>query len=296
MNQGNSGIIFSNNNRMVVENIHNNHLSVDSSVRSEPSEPDRVDIGVLTVLREETYAMVELLRTGRSYTKHELDNGRRIHEAQFPQPDGRQVRVAVVQTTDRGQESSALAFADLCRRLRPRVIALMGVAGGVNPSVEVGDVVLADSVIFYDPRREALEGVRHRGTTRTIPVWVSRAVQDFLSSRPSPQLPIWAADGQDRSFRIHYGPIGSGSAVITAAESDLRDFLLLFNEKVLAVETEAAGVAQGFHEIAADYDGLRGWLVVRGISDHADHHKGHADHLMASRHGAATLAALLGFL
>lgn len=254
-----------------------------------------VDVGVLTVLREETYAIVEALRATAGYRKTEMAAGQRIHEAALVHGD-RTIRIAAMQTTDRGQSSAALAFNELCTLARPRYVALVGTAGGINRTVEIGDVVIADSVISYDPRRVARNGVWHRGATRPVPVTVSRAVQDFLSSRPEPTLSTRAPSGRSRPFRVHYGPVGSGEAVITDVHSHIREFLFRFNEKVLAVETEAAAVAQAYHESARHPKGLAGWLVVRGISDKANRHKGHRDHAMASRHAVQTLEALLPFL
>lgn len=100
-------------------------------------------------------------------------------------------------------------------------------------------------------------------------------------------------DGDGVPFRIHRGPIGSGSAVITDENSGTRAWLRTVNEKVLAVETEAAGLAQSFHE-SADRPAPFGWLTIRGISDEADVHKPTDDdyHDLAARHAAAVLMAL----
>jgi adenosylhomocysteine nucleosidase len=94
----------------------------------------------------------------------------------------------------------------------------------------------------------------------------------------------------------NYGPIGAGNAVVTDAGSEIRHWLRTFNERVLAVETESAGVAQSFHETVRQDTAPRGWLTVRGISDTADRHKGHAHHDLAARRAAEVMAMLLPHL
>ena len=65
------------------------------------------------------------------------------------------------------------------------------------------------------------------------------------------------------------GPIGSGEAVITDQNSPIRSYLTKYNEKIVAVETEAAGVAEAFYAQAGQIPPGHGWLAIRGISDRA---------------------------
>ncbi len=97
---------------------------------------------------------------------------------------------------------------------------------------------------------------------------------------------------------MHRGPIGSGNAVVTDADSYIRTWLQGVNENVLAVETEAAGAAQTFHEVAGWSATPYGWLTIRGISDAADEHKPPAGdhHALASRHAASVMITLAPYL
>jgi adenosylhomocysteine nucleosidase len=67
-----------------------------------------------------------------------------------------------------------------------------------------------------------------------------------------------------------------------------------YNEKVLAVDMEAGGLTQFCHETPPpDHPG---WLVIRGISDLADHTKTY-DHQHSAAHNAAiTLQHLIPYL
>jgi adenosylhomocysteine nucleosidase len=174
-------------------------------------------------------------------------------------------------------------------------VVLVGIAGGIHPSVSLGDVVVVQEVIYYDLRKETQAGVIRRGQTRPVPAVIRRAVNDFFSTHGEPYLVHSAdPDGTFRDYKALPGPIGSGEAVIAYKGSDIRRYLTAFNDKTLAVETEAGGIAEAFYE-TADEPGT-GWLAIRGISDHADADKDDAFHQVASWHAAATLIGLLPYL
>jgi adenosylhomocysteine nucleosidase len=152
-------------------------------------------------------------------------------------------------------------------------------------------VVISDQVIYYDARRETDDGPVRRGQDQATSAVLKHRLNDFeLAYGNTIPLP---AGGLVRFVR---GPIGSGDAVVTDASSDIRGYLRAYNEKTLAVETEAAGVARAFYEEIGHHDELRGWLTIRGISDRADHAKGHGYHELASQNAAAVLAGLISFL
>jgi adenosylhomocysteine nucleosidase len=117
-----------------------------------------------------------------------------------------------------------------------------------------------------------------------------RVNEFFLRNGPTISL------HSSESFGVFHGPIGSGAAVIANEDSDILDFLRRFNEKTLAVETEAGGVGQAFYEEIDSEQALAGWLTIRGISDLADRHIGHDRHQLASDHAAAVMDRLLPLL
>ncbi len=80
-------------------------------------------------------------------------------------------------------------------------------------------------------------------------------------------------------------------------DSEVRQWLSKVNDKVLALETEAAGFAQQFYESdlrvgehASDY------LVIRGISDHADVEKNDKWRVPATANAMRALKALLALI
>ncbi|MDG4793229.1 hypothetical protein [Micromonospora sp. WMMD1082] len=265
--------------------------------RTAPAAPDadraagrRADVAVLTVLREEMAAVVEVLSRASGHRVEQAYGGAAVHWATIA-AEGGPLRVVAAQTLEPGTHSALLAYRDLRQRFAPPLVLLVGIAGAVRADLEIGDVVLADEVIWYDSRRETENGPQRRGRIQATAPVLRRRVNDFLVRhgtvvRPEP----------GRGFLIHRGPIGSGNAVVTDAGSDIRSWLVGVHEKVLAVETEAGGLAQGFYEEIAGAQPARGWMTIRGISDRADRHKGHRDHELAARHAALVLERLLPYL
>ncbi|MEU8606930.1 hypothetical protein AB0C29_02865 [Actinoplanes sp. NPDC048791] len=244
------------------------------------------DVGVLTVLVQEIRAVREVLQGMHDFTERRLPEGPLAREAWIPAPGGQRVRIAAMQTLRPGTDSAALAYRVLVDEYNPSTVLLVGIAGGVGQNVHVGDVVISDEVIAYDARRETPQGVHHRGQAQSLAGPLAHRLNDFFTTTPAR---LQGYSGED--FQIHRGPIGSGNAVVTDAGSEIRWWLKTFNEKVLAVETEAAGVAQSFLE-RMGRDSPRGWLTIRGISDTADRHKGHQYHDLAAYNAAAVMAML----
>jgi adenosylhomocysteine nucleosidase len=269
-----------------------NRTAAASAGRAEREEVGAggADVGVLTVLAEECAAVVEVLRRHAGYSSEQLPGGQQVHRAVVP-AEGGGLRVVALRSLDRGTESAGEAYRCLVDTFAPRVVLLVGVAGGIGKGVGIGDVVIADQVIYYDARRETRAGPVHRGRTQPVAAVLLHRVNEFFNrhrgevTRPG--------GGQ---IRIHLGPIGTGNAVVTDARSDILSYLRKVNEKTLAVETEAGGVGQAFYERVDRTAAQRGWLTIRGISDLADKRKGHGHHREASEHAALVMEQLLPLL
>lgn len=271
-----------------VQNITYLPAPASAQDAGQPSGP-RADIGILTVLSVEMRAMVEVLRRHAGYRTEVLPDGSRAHEAQLG-PPGQQVAVATIQALAPGEHSAAAGYRRLRERYRPSVLLLVGIAGGIHPDVAIGDVVIGTQVIYYDARKETPTGTKHRGETKPAAAELRNRLNDFLLGGPD------IAVGPGATVRVHCGPIGSGDAVIAYADAEQRRYLADFNDKTLAVETEAAGFGQAVYEDVNRDGTLRGWLTVRGISDLADAHKHDGGHELAARNAAAVVERLVPYL
>lgn len=180
-----------------------------------------------------------------------------------------------------GKVAAATTATALIERFGVGRIVFTGVAGGLAPGVNVGDIVVADSFLQHDLDASPIF------PKYQVPLYgVDRFAADpALSAR----LAV-AAQLALPGVRLHRGLVVSGDRFVsTTAESKALQAAL---PQALAVEMEGAAIAQVCHDYGVAF------AAVRTISDRADD-AAHGDFLrfvreVASRHSAAIVNAFLG--
>ena len=199
-----------------------------------------------------------------------------------------------------GKVAAAVTATVLLERFGVRAIVFTGVAGGLAPGVEVGDVVVATQLLQHDldaspifPKYEVpLMGLSRFAADASIGDALA-AVAEAALRDPVALVGQAAADEFGlRSPKMHRGLLVSGDRFVsTAAESDaLRRSL----PDALAVEMEGAAVAQVCHDYGVPF------AAMRTISDRADD-AAHGDFArfvaeVASRYSLALASAWLATL
>lgn len=253
-------------------------------------------VGVVTIIGEENRAVREWL-DGLGAQKFR-DRGRVYRRAVLQTQSG-PVTILTTQAANMG-ESSALMAAQALHTLSDCVmLVLLGIAGGLSPEVHCGDVVIANQIINYGPVALSSDGPQHRGVSSSVPFEIQTALNDWFSERGEP---VSLDSGPSSSelgraqFSLQRGPIGTGPAVVKYRDDPVRQWLLTFNQKTMAVETEAQAMATYFYEAGAASDVGFSYLVMRGISDHADEEKNDVWKLAASENAVQALRGILDVL
>ncbi|ACZ90240.1 nucleoside phosphorylase-like protein [Streptosporangium roseum] len=289
---GNSGIVNYGGSMEVSQSAvgHGATVNIPADREKKAANARRADVGVITILTEEARAV------------HNVLGLERAPSSELPFFDGTvnvrgvATRVAAIRALAQGQRSTMMAFDNLRRHYNPAVVVLTGIGGGIHKDIAVGDVVLATRVVYYDLRKETPDGRQHRGEERETPAAIGHAVHAFFTDYGEPaKFHTTDTDGTIRDYRVLTGPIGSGEAVIADAKSEIIRYLKAFNDKILAVDMEAGGLTQAFHERGGSQTVI-GWAVVRGISDDASSKKNDDYHEIAARHAATVLRNLLPYL
>lgn len=169
-----------------------------------------------------------------------------------------------------GKVSAAITTMLLLEKFGVTHIVFSGVAGGVDPRLKIGDVVLAEGLVQHDmdasplfPRFE----IPLLGKTEFESPLVDHAVEaagrylqnQFIQDVPEAKREAFGI-GQPSVYR---GLVISGDQFLAdpARTQALRDVL----PRTLCTEMEGASVAQVCHEMNVPF------AVIRVISDQADH-------------------------
>ncbi|OWW21584.1 5'-methylthioadenosine/adenosylhomocysteine nucleosidase [Noviherbaspirillum denitrificans] len=223
-------------------------------------------LGLVSALREEQSGLIEAMQDTQTVTR-----GMRDYVT------GKLWGIDTVCVLSRiGKVAAAATVATLIERFNVSHIVFTGVAGAVESDVQVGDIVVADSLAQYDmdatplfPRYEVpLLGQSHFGSDKHLTDRLTEAANQFLSGDLENAIP-----SQDRdtfrlaSPRVFRGLIASGDEFIDSQARQLA--LKEAFPSLLAVEMEGAAVAQVCFEFGVPFS------VIRTISDGANEASAH---------------------
>src|SRR6201996_7453725 len=198
-------------------------------------------IAVLTAIPEEIAAFgAHLTETGR-----ETVAGIAVHHGTL---DGRAV---VLAESGIGKVNAALAATILFDRFGCGGIIFSGVAGGVDPNLDVGALVIADRVIQHD-YGAMVQGALEVYRAGSLPFPQFRG-EVALAAEPG-----LIAGARDALAGAHFGTILTGDYYLGCGQTRERLFSS-FGGK--AVDMESAAVAQVAEAFGAP------WLIIRALSD-----------------------------
>lgn len=198
---------------------------------------------ILSALHDEQRGLVAQLQQGQRH----LVGGREVYSGQL-------WGVPVVVTLSRiGKVAAATTATLLAERFAPVRMVFTGVAGGLAPSVRVGDVVVSDTLAQHDMDASPLFP-RHE-----VPLYGRSQFAADPALAASLAAAARRAVGADR---VHRGLVVSGDRFVASAQESLA--LRAALPQALAVDMESAAVAQVCHDYGLAF------AAVRSISDRAD--------------------------
>jgi 8-oxo-dGTP diphosphatase len=187
----------------------------------------------------------------------------------------------------KGNHSSAVLAERAVTEFDPGAILFAGVAGALTPKVALGDIVVADHVYAYHGATSKDDGLKARPRVWETPHEILQIAQHLERTGSWTSLLPPGTPGPT----VRFGPIAAGEIVHDSSISDLARWVREHYTDALAIEMEAAGVAQ-----AAHLNRSLPIAVIRGISDRADGTKAATDDANwqpgAAVHAAAFAMAL----
>ena len=215
---------------------------------------------IISALKEEQQGLLELLqnpervpRAGRDFWRGQLH--------------GQPVVLALSRV---GKVAAATTATTLIEHFGAGRIVFTGVAGGIGPGVNVGDVVIASSFVQHDLDASPLFP-RYQVPLYGRSVFDCDTRLNAILYIANYSIPTWAkshsyGNSAARAFKIHQGLVVSGDRFVCGAAESLALHSALQDAgfQPLAVEMEGAAVAQVCFDYGMPY------AAVRIISDRAD--------------------------
>ncbi len=241
------------------------------------------------------FAIVTALKIERDAILKRLDDVNRVKDDYDPLPyylgyvnipgSAEQYTVVVTLLPDMGNDEAASATTQVLNRWHPSNVLMLGIAGGVRGKVELGDVVVAKFVFYYELAKLTLEGEQLRPYqfptdqllfTRAY-VYEATEWQGMIDVIRPGQI------SQTSLPNVHFDPIASGEKVI--ADEETISKLVRVCPKLAAVAMEGAGVVRAARNYPHGQPPR--FLEIRGICDFADPNKNDDWHEYAANAAAA---------
>lgn len=208
-------------------------------------------IGVLTAMTSEYEQLVKLLEGAVECEKGGVDymTGRL---------GGNEI---VLRQCGIGKVNAAVGTAELIRSFSPDAVVSTGVAGGIDVSLGVMDVVVSSSIVYHDVWCGM--GCEY-GQVQGMPA-VFPAAEDLWKSA------VALNDSPDNTTRIHAGLICTGDQFITN-RNELDKIKSNFPSG-LAVDMESAAIAQTCHIYGVPFVSFRIISDTPGVDKHIEQYE-----------------------
>ena len=234
-------------------------LSVASCATAPAQTSASRPLAVLGAFHQEVSLLKDMLSEVRS---HEIEGIEFVSGRIGAEP-------VVLAWTGVGKVNAAMTTTLLLEHFQPRHVIFTGIAGGVDPNLEPGDIVIAKQTAYHDmgtlgPGGIDYGGVKNRLTGEPNPVFFPADPVLLEAARRAARGAAFGAIGLrqgDRPARIVVGTVVTGDVFVASKEKGAE---LANDLGASAVEMEGAAVAQ------VCYQRQVGCLVIRSISDKAD--------------------------
>ncbi|WP_016907763.1 5'-methylthioadenosine/S-adenosylhomocysteine nucleosidase [Streptomyces xiaopingdaonensis] len=183
--------------------------------------------------------------------------------------------------TSKGNHSAAVIAERAIQEFSPVAVLFVGVAGALWDSIRLGDVVMASHVYAYHGGTSEDDGLKARPRVWEAPHGISQLASHLA------RMNDWAdsASSQEDAPQVRFGAVAAGEVVQNSKVSAEAKWIRQHYNDALAIEMEAAGVAQAGHLNGAPV------AIIRGISDRADGTKNSTDDRNWQPQAAANAAA-----
>lgn len=178
----------------------------------------------------------------------------------------------VVAETGIGKVNAAMTTALMLDHFRPRRVLFTGIAGGTNPELQPGDIVIACQTAYHDynsitDRNTPTRQTRNAITKQFNPVYfpadsiLLRLAGNVVKQVALEGIPLASGGISNRPVKVITGTVVTGDVFVASADK-VKSLRADFGAD--ATEMEGAAVAQVCYQIQVPH------LIIRSLSDRAD--------------------------
>jgi len=245
---------------------------IQLSKRSSPVEEYGIELGVVTALASPELEAALQLPWGWKRRAVPADPAN-YFEGKFLK-GGNEKQVIATSAPRMGMPAACVAAMKLITAFRPKYLAMIGIAAGIEGRCNLGDVVIADPTWDWGSGKIVASGEDANLLIAPHQLGLDPFLRAKLSSfamNASVADDIrrgWIGSDRRNVMSIHIGPVASGAAVL--ADSTFTRRLLQQHRKLLAVEMETYAVYAACHDSVLPQPKS---FSMKGISDFADEKK-----------------------
>ncbi|MBD0301766.1 MAG: 5'-methylthioadenosine/S-adenosylhomocysteine nucleosidase, partial [Tolypothrix sp. T3-bin4] len=231
-----------------------------------------IDFAIITAIEIERKAVCEAFQITE---QDRVPIGTRVYwRKRIELKNNQFYEIVVAQLPDMSNVEAALMAADMIRDWQPEAMLMVGIAGAARQNQQLGDLIIARDIYYYDRGKETPEGrmpepIMYRADAT---LW-SRIISTGEWNEP---ISVARPDKTETRPKIYYDAIASGEKII--ADAAVRDEIASKHRKILAFEMEGYGVSAAAWQSAEKVK----HLVIRAICDFADSSKNSAWHPYAA--------------
>lgn len=254
-----------------------------------------VDVCIVCALPEEVRAFLEVVQPYCEGEIEEQSSSRYQYSyriATIKNTKDERLHLHISWLARYGPQEMALHLSHVLEECQPRIAIMTGICAGDKEQVQLGDLVVAERTFTYDSGKFTLDKRGRQVHQHDILTYqLDAAILQFLglfdawkplvAALPRPAAPP-DTKLEEREVRRYLKAMASGSAV--RADQPFADVQVPVRGTA-AIDMEGAAFA-----LAASLNHHTPWLVIKGVCDYADGHKGDAYHDFAAR--ASALYAL----
>lgn len=178
----------------------------------------------------------------------------------------------VVAETGIGKVNAAMTTALLLDHFRPQRVLFTGIAGGTNPDLQPGDIVIAGQTTHHDygsitDKNTPTKQTRNAITKAFNPAYfpadsaLLRLAERVVKTVPLEGIPLASGGVSDRPVKVITGTVVTGDVFVASPEK-VKNLRNDFGAD--ATEMEGAAIAQVCYQIQVPH------LIIRSLSDRAD--------------------------